>query len=294
MTRGRKGALLGMELHRCLLTPKSLCLLLAAAAMNLTYLSGIRGALDPGETMSFLMPLLLILASPQVFPSPHFFMSAFVFFLLSQVSQAGGGLYYHLVRTDRSRWITQQIALVAAANLCMLVFFFLAAAAAMFPHLSLSISWDPGLQAWQDAQTGAWGLRMPYAVVYQASLPQAFFCAAALWWLYGVSGGLLLLAMRLGVPRVRGAGLGALFCVYFYDYICEYSLPYAARRGSPVALSRISFLNWGYDPAYPTVGYAFAFFAAVCAALVFAAMKLGKRVDLEALSFQDGGGGDPG
>ena len=72
--------------------------------------------------------------------------------------------------------------------------------------------------------------------------------------------------------------------------MCIRDRPYAARRGSPVALSRISFLNWGYDPAYPTVGYAFAFFAAVCAALAFAAMKLGKRVDLEALSFQDGGG----
>ncbi|MEG1470911.1 MAG: hypothetical protein RSD76_00545, partial [Clostridia bacterium] len=121
-------------------------------------------------------------------------------------------------------------------------------------------------------------------VIYQLTQPQALSYALGLWWLYSIFGGLFLLAVRLLVPRQRNIGLGMLFCLYFFDYICEYCLPYAARYGSPVALSRISYLNWGFDPVYPSASYAIVFLLIGCIALCILSILLAKRTDLDALS----------
>lgn len=284
MTRRRRGMLCFLKLQKLLASPRSVWLLLAAAAVNMTYLMSMRAALGEAETMSFLTPLLLILASPQDFPSPHFFLSAFVFFLLSQIPMTDEGFHSHLIREDRKTWLRGELTLIVAANLSMLVFFFLMSIAVMLPRVSLSVAWDDKLPVWQDIQRGSWGTAIPYAVIYQASQVRVLACAAGLWLLYSVFGGLVMLAARLAAPRQRYLGIGVLFCVYFYDYICEYFLPYASRYLSPVALSRISYLNWGYDPIYPSIGYAFAFFSAGCLALVAIVYCLGRKVDLDKLS----------
>ena len=72
--------------------------------------------------------------------------------------------------------------------------------------------------------------------------------------------------------------------MYFYDYLCEYNLPYVARFFSPVALSRITFLNWGYDPVFPSVLYAFLFFGVTCIVLILITMNIGKSMELDRIS----------
>lgn len=271
-------------LRRIFLAPRGICLLLSAAAMNASYLLGIRHALLADEKMSVLTPMLLLLSSPQVFPSPHFFMSAFTFFLFSQIPFADQALCYHMIRSDKKTFVRQQIVLIMLANALLIALFIVSSWAVMWPHLSPQIHWDRDLFTWQEMQAGAWYVSIPYAVTYQAGIEQAFFIALGLWWLYSVGGGLLLFAARLFLPKVRNAGIGILFCVYFYDYLCEYFLPYSARKYSPVALSRISYLNWGYDPQYPSIGYAFLFFVVVCVALILALSLFCRRMDLDALS----------
>ncbi|MEG0639739.1 MAG: hypothetical protein RR824_06825 [Clostridia bacterium] len=284
MTKPKKSRYLALSLWQYLTTPKSIFLLLAAAAMNMTYLSRFRDILMDGKTISILTPFLLLLCSPQIFPSPHFFMSAFVFFLLSQYPRTDGGFMYQMIRTRRTRWILSEILQIICVSLIAMLALFLASILVMIPHVSLSLSWDQELPVWQELLIGSWKGTIPYAVIGQLSQPQAFAYALGLWWLYCIFGGLFLLVIRLFVPRQRNIGLGMLFCLYFFDYICEYCLPYAARYASPVALSRISYLDWGFDPIYPSASYAVAFLLMGCFALCTLSILLAKRTDLDALS----------
>ena len=280
----RRYSLLCMELRKLLITPKAICVLLSAMAINITYLAGIHEAIPAKDAISLLTPMLLLLSSPQIFPSPHFFMSVFVFFLLAQIPFTGRDFPYHMIRTDKKKWIKRQIHLIVLANIVLFLFFFLTSVIALIPHLSLSIEWNNNLLTWQDEQIGIWYTYIPYAVIHQVSLVQAFLCATCLWILYGICGGLLLLLLRFCVPRVKNAGLGIIFCMYFYDYLCEYNLPYVARFFSPVALSRITFLNWGYDPVFPSVLYAFLFFGVTCIVLILITMNIGKSMELDRIS----------
>ena len=169
-------------------------------------------------------------------------------------------------------------------SLCLVLFLFIASFIVMIPHISLNLSWDSSLQVWQDALIGAWKASIPYSVVYQLSQTQALAYAVGFWLLYCVSGGLLMLVLRLAVPVQRNIGLGIVFCLYFYDYICEYFLPYALRYASPVALSKISYLNLGFDAVYPSPGYALAFFSIYIFLLIIAVMRVGRQVNLDLLS----------
>lgn len=284
MIRKNKNLLLLLQLRQFLSNPKNIIILLATAVVNATYIIRYRDILGNGESLSFITPFLMILSSPQVFPSPHFFVSAFVFFLLAQNPDTNSGLYYHLIRTSRRRWLVNEILQVISICLSSLVFLFIASFFVMIPHISSNLSWDNSLQVWQDSLIGAWKATIPYSVVYQLCQTQALAYAVGLWLLYCVSGGLLMLVLRLTVPRQRNIGLGIVFCLYFYDYICEYFLPYAFRYASPVALSRISYLNWGFDAAYPSPGYALAYFSICIFLLSIAIMRMGRQVNLDLLS----------
>lgn len=284
MIKAKRCNLLLIELCHLVFSPKGICLLLAASAINMTYLSSIRNVLGTGERMSILTPMLMIWCSRQVFPSSHFFLSTFTFFLLSQVPQIDKSFPYQMIRTTRYKWLCNQLFLIIFANVCLIILYIVIAVLVMLPHISLSPDWDKNLQLWQDLQIGSWTVQIPYAVVYRLSQPQAFLCASVLWWLYSSCGSLLMLVVRLAFPKVRSAGLGIVFCIYFYDYLCEYSLPYTARWLSPVSLSRMSYLNWGYDPRYPTFKYAVVFFSCSCVILTVLAFWFGKRTELNVLS----------
>lgn len=284
MTKPKISRYLTLSLWQYLTTPKSIFLLLAAAAMNMSYLSRFRDILTDGKTISILTPFLLLLCSPQIFPSPHFFMSAFVFFLLSQYPCTDGGFMYQMIRTRRTCWITSEILQIICVSLIAMLVLFFASILVMIPHVSLTLSWDQELPAWQELLIESWKGTIPYAVIYQLTQLQALAYALGLWWLYSIFGGLFLLAVRLLLPKQRNIGLGMLFCIYFFDYICEYCLPYAARYASPVALSRISYLNWGFDPIYPSASYAIVFLLIGCIALCTLSILLAKRTDLDALS----------
>lgn len=284
MIRKKKNLLLLLQLRQFLSNPKNIVILSAAAVANATYIIRYRDVLGNGERLSFIAPFLMILSSPQVFPSPHFFISAFVFFLLAQNPDTNSGLYYHLIRTSRRRWLINEILQVVSICLSSLIFLFIASFIVMIPHISLNLSWDSSLQVWQDALIGAWKASIPYSVVYQLSQTQALAYAVGFWLLYCVSGGLLMLVLRLAVPVQRNIGLGIVFCLYFYDYICEYFLPYALRYASPVALSKISYLNLGFDAVYPSPGYALAFFSIYIFLLIIAVMRVGRQVNLDLLS----------
>lgn len=97
----------------------------------------------------------------------------------------------------------------------MLVLFF-ASILVMIPHVSLTLSWDQELPAWQELLIESWKGTIPYAVIYQLTQLQALAYALGLWWLYSIFGGLFLLAVRLLLPKQRNIGLGMLFCIYFF------------------------------------------------------------------------------
>lgn len=284
MTKAKRCSLLLIELRHLLFSPRGICLLLAAGVINMTYLSNIRSVLDAGERMSILTPMLMILCSRQVFPSSHFFLSTFTFFLLSQAPQIDKSFPYQMIRTTRDKWLFNQIMLVVTANICLILFYIIMACFVILPYLSFSTNWDTNLQLWQDLQVGSWTVQIPYALVFRLSQPQAFLYSTILWWLYASFGSLLMLVARLALPKVHNAGIGLVFCVYFYDYLCEYALPYTARWISPVSLSRMSYLNWGYDPQYPTFKYAVVFFACSCTVLIALAFYFGRHTELSILS----------
>ena len=258
--------------------------LLAAAAMNLSYLMKIRDVLEPSETISVLTPFLLILCAPQLIPSPHFFMSAFTFFILSNHLNTNQMLYYRTIRTTRMKWIVSEILRIMVISFLVILFLFVCSVMAMIPKISLSVPWDYELPFWMDALEGSWIGNIPYAIVYQLSQAEAFVYALGFWWLYSVFGGLFLLTFRLLIPKVQGIGLGLLFVMYFFDYICEYCLPYSFRYASPVALSRLSYMNWGYDRIYPSPEYAICFFL-ICSLVLFVTdLLLARNVGFDMLT----------
>lgn len=258
-------------------------LMLASVAMNFTYLSKLRMIIQGQTKISFLTPLLFVMCSPTVFPSPHFFMSAFLLFSLSKYPQTGNSMIYHIIRMTRKKWITYELMSMLLYTVVFIVTHFIICDLALLPHISLSIEWNAELPLWQDLLEGKWNGGIPYAIIFQLAQTHAFVLSITLWWLFSLFGGLVLITMRLLVPTQRLIGIGFLFVLYFYDYICEYCLPYVFRYISPVALSRISFLNLGFDPSCPSIFHAYIFFLISIIILVRVIYALSRHVDLDLL-----------
>lgn len=258
--------------------------ILAAAGMNLSFLSELHTVVKHSAPVSFLTPFLFIWCSPRIFPSPHFFMSAFMFFSLSRYPKAGSDLIYHIVRMNRIKWIACEIASMLLYIFAFTICQFMLSIFAMLPFVTPSVDWGEEILILLESAQSKWNGGIPYAIIYQLKQTDAFALTIVLWLLYCAFGELVILVTRLLNPRLKFLGIGLFFGLYFYDYICEYSLPYVYRYFSPVALSRMSYLNLGFDPSLPPIRYSMCFYLICITLFTCITVLLAKHVNIDDLS----------
>lgn len=283
MNKAVKGHYIFRNTMNEMISLTTVLVVIAAAAMNMTYLTELRTVLGNTEKIGILTPFLTILGAGQLIPSPHLFMSAFVFFLLAKRPRTDREFMYHMIRSSRIKWIITEMLEIVLFNIVVIIILYLASVLVMLPKVTFSFDWKHDMPYLAKIR-GDWSGMVYDSVISQMSLVQAFACAVGYWLLYSIFGGLLLIMIRMIFPKQRYVGLGVLFGLYFYDYICEYCLGYVFRNVSPVALSRISYLNWGLDEDLPSGQYALVFFIVAILALALMNIILAKRVDLDNLS----------
>lgn len=196
---------------------------------------------------------------------------------------------YVLLRGGKGPWVTGQILYIFGVTALYLLVLVVMEHMVLAPRVVYDAPWGRALRTLAETPQAAYdhglGMQLPGVIVSQWSPRRAFLFSLILRWIAYVSCALIMFTLNLTLRNKLG--LMAASLLLLLDPLIDTSLPYVYFIVSPVSLSRLCNVDFGYNPYLVDVEPSMMVLCGVFAVLVMLASFYGRRCDLVSASQRD-------